>query len=240
MAQNLARNLRYAVFPVLPTKAPACPHGLHDASTDPGQIAELWRLYPAPLIGIRTGEASGIDGLDIDTTREDGLVWWRQHSDRIPPTRTYRSRSGGLHLYFRHQDGVRCGRFRASNCVDVKGEGGCITFWFAAGYPCEDHSPPAPWPVWLFELVRYRPPPPAPPYVPQANDDRAIDGIIRRVAAAAEGERNAVLYWGASRLTERGLTAQQAHALLAPAAASAGLDAREIQTTIQSAARRAA
>jgi hypothetical protein len=37
------------------------------------------------------------------------------------------------------------------------------------------------------------------------NANAAIDGVLRLVASAAEGERNAVLHWAACRLGERAL-----------------------------------
>ncbi len=66
-AQALARNCGYKVFPCrVHDKRPTCPHGFRQASNDPAEIARLWRRYPGGLIGIATGQASGIDVLDID------------------------------------------------------------------------------------------------------------------------------------------------------------------------------
>ncbi len=63
-AQNLARNCGLPVFPCrAENKRPATPHGFKDASRDPTIIARLFRHPDAALIGIPTGEASGLSVL---------------------------------------------------------------------------------------------------------------------------------------------------------------------------------
>jgi hypothetical protein len=99
----LARNCGYSVFPCLARKAPATPHGGKDASTDLERIAELWDLFPSPLIGVATGERSRHSVLDVDPDKsDDARAWWRKNEHRLPATRTYRTRRGGLHLWFQH------------------------------------------------------------------------------------------------------------------------------------------
>jgi len=157
LAQNLAKNCRYSVFPVRLDKRPATPKGTADApgglyyaSNDLARVAELWRRWPGPLVGIRTGETSGVDVLDIDA---EGLAWWQAARPHIPPTRTYATRSGGLHVYFQHVRGVRNTAGKLAKNVDTRGCGGYIVYWFSAGLECLDHSPVAPWPGKLLELV---------------------------------------------------------------------------------------
>ena len=50
--------------------------------------------------------ANGIDVLDLDP-RHGGDHWLDTHGDRLPATRTHRTRSGGLHFLFRHHGGIR-------------------------------------------------------------------------------------------------------------------------------------
>ncbi|MDN6149581.1 MAG: DNA primase, partial [Yaniella sp.] len=57
------------------------------------------------------------------------------------------------------------------------------------------------------------------------------------VAALGEGERNLGLFWAACRLAENNTAVGDTLAVLGPAAAHAGLGAREITTTIRSAYR---
>lgn len=247
VAQNLARNCGWAVFPCTETKAPAIPGpgGYKHASRDPDAIATLWRRYPGPLIGIATGAASGFSVLDLDQKHATARTWWAANLNRLLPTRAYASRSGGLHLHFRHREGVTNSQNRICWGVDTRGEGGYIIAWFAAGFACHDHSPPAPWPEWLLaELTRPKPEPQKRTDWAEASDDRALAGLVRRVEAAKEGERNAVLFWAACRCVERGMRQTVIEALLLPAAMQAGLSStleqRECRRTIASAMGRAA
>jgi hypothetical protein len=64
-AVNPVRNCDYAVFPCSQSKTPSRPkkdggRGFHDASKDPDEIAQLWRRWPGPLIGVATGAVSGV------------------------------------------------------------------------------------------------------------------------------------------------------------------------------------
>jgi hypothetical protein len=72
-----------------------------------------------------------------------------------------------------------------------------------------------------------------------ASADRAVEGVLCFISGAREGERNDVLFWGASRLSERVHAGQidgnEAATLLIAAARAAGLPAIEAQRTIRSA-----
>jgi hypothetical protein len=69
VAQNIARNLGWPVFPCgWNSKTPTHPRsqggrGFKDATVNPDEIKWLWRRWPGGLIGIATGEVSGIDCL---------------------------------------------------------------------------------------------------------------------------------------------------------------------------------
>jgi hypothetical protein len=247
LARNLARNCGYAVFPCRDDKAPACPTGFKAASTDPAVIADLWRRWPGPLIGIATGEVSNIDVLDIDAKHPSAMAWWAVAAKRMPDTRTYRTRSGGLHVYLQHAEGVANTASKLARGVDTRGDGGYAISWFAAGLECLDQSPPAPWPAWLLECVLWKPPPAVRQSLQvqaSVRADHAIEGIVRTIGAAGEGERNRVLFWGAARLAERMQAGQigrgDAEALLITAARAAGLMEIEARRTIASAWKRAA
>ncbi|MBT5525721.1 MAG: bifunctional DNA primase/polymerase, partial [Rhodospirillaceae bacterium] len=54
------------VFPCRSNKAPACSGGFKDATADPDEIEKLFAHRSAKLIGLATGEASGIVVVDID------------------------------------------------------------------------------------------------------------------------------------------------------------------------------
>ena len=244
IAINLARNAGYATFPCLENKRPACPHGFKSASTDPATISRLWWDHPGPLIGIATGSTSNIDVLDLDVKANAASVWWHANYPRLPVTRAYRTRSGGVHLFFRHAAGVGCSAGKLTAGVDIRGDGGYIISWFAAGLPCLDPSPLADWPAWLLAELRPRPAPAPSRQPPSARGDRAIDGALRLVATAAEGERNSVLHWAACRLAERvrngQLSVGEAEALLVAAGCAAGLPEPEARATARSGLRRRA
>ena len=238
-AKNLASNCRFAVLPVREDKAPACPRGFHAAAKDPDAIAELWQRYPATLIGIATGAASDLAVLDFDVKHPEAIRWWRANEKRLPITRAFRTRSGGVHLFFRHGPGVRCATARRVAGVDVRGEGGYVISWYAAGFECLDHAPRAPWPGWLSAEI-WPPAPPRPPVRPvTANANEAgISALVAKVSGAAEGNRNSILFWAAKRLAEKRMPAREIETILIPAALSAGLAELEARRTVASAVRR--
>jgi hypothetical protein len=247
-AQNIARNRGWSVFPVAANKHPTTPRGFKDATADPAAIELLWAEYPGPFIGIATGAISGIDVLDLDVKHPEACAWWQRYADRMPATRTYRSRSGGGHFYLRHAEGLRCSNSRIAKGVDIKADEGCCTFRFAAGFECLDPSEPAEWPAWLLRAAT---PPPAPPpssrrpaVLFDKRDEKAIRGALDVVSEASEGERNARLFWAACRLGERVRAGQLGHGeaetLLLEAARAAGLPPIEARPTIRSGLRRAA
>src|SRR5262249_16654349 len=99
-----------------------------------------------PLIGFPTGEASGIDVLDIDPRGRD---WYDQNFDALPTTRAHLTQRG-LHLLFKHADGLRCSAGRIAPGIDVRADGGYAIWWPREGLPVEDH-PICEWPDWLLK-----------------------------------------------------------------------------------------
>jgi hypothetical protein len=239
LAQNLARNCGYAVFPVLESKMPALKRWPQRATTDLDQIARLWSEHSAPLIGIVCGEQSGISVLDLDAKHDEARAWYYQNWD-IPATRCFKTRLGGSHCYFQHAPGVRNSAGKIAPGIDVRGSGGYVVSWWCAGLPCVNHSPVAPWPGWLLRLIL--PPPakllPGRPHGGTRNGDASIAGILKTVAGAPEGQRNQRLHWSACRLADRVRAGQLrrivAEALLAEAARAIGLPHAESLATIRS------
>ena len=112
--------------------------------------------------------------------------------------------------------------------------------WFAVGFECLDHTPRAPWPAWLTQAIW--PPKPSPesaPRKPAADNSAAVNGILRKLQDTKEGSRNAVLYWSANRLRERGISRSECEGLLLPIAMGVGLQRGEASATIGSAWRSA-
>jgi KaiC/GvpD/RAD55 family RecA-like ATPase len=261
-------GLGWPVFALQPgAKAPATPHGVKDATTDPDAIARMF-ARPGLNIGIATGVAFLV--LDIDTAKggEDALAAWEAQHGPLPATLTARTRAGGLHLLFAlPADGRKIGnRAGIAPGIDVRGEGGYI-----AAEPSEvppdpggpgtgryqwqdwevsEEPPPdiAQAPDWLLERVapsaRTAAPLPAPAPASGAADAYAQAALHRAIGAvqtAPEGTRNNTLYAeaaGLARLAAAGrLDWHQAAGLLAGSAAAAGLDPAEIVRTLESAHR---
>lgn len=150
-------------FPCLESKAPACAGGFKAASTDPDTVRRLF-ASGAPLIGVPTGEASGLDVLDTDPRNGCG-AWLAAHEHLIPLTRIHATRSGGMHMLFRHRPGLRSSAGGDSGPragIDVKADGGYIIWWPAAGCQVVMDEDPATWPAALLDALNVREPAAAP------------------------------------------------------------------------------
>ncbi len=238
-----------AVFPCRDNKAPACPHGFKAASRDPDPLRKLWRQYPGPLIGIATGAASDLAVLDLDAKHAAARTWWAKHRARLPLTFTVRTRSGGLHLWFRQYPGLRCSAGKIALGCDVRADGGYVVAWHAAGLPVLCDAPLAAWPEWLADMSRPTPVACAErPAIPNAAKGQpsapyavaALRNAVARVAAAAEGARNDALnaeMFALMRFVPVALTASEIADALAIAARHAGLTTRETAATLASALR---
>jgi hypothetical protein len=170
-------------------------------------------------------------------------VWWASNRNRIPMTRIHRTRSGGIHVLFKHHVYLRCSTRKLALGVDTRGEGGYIIWWPAHGYQVFRDVPICDPPRWLIEALR-PPPPPLPRPIPRAiPNDRALFGVIRRVVEASEGERNAVTFWAACRVGEMViagvLSEAAALSVIVEAATRAGLPQRKASRTARSGIRAA-
>jgi hypothetical protein len=69
-------------------------------------------------------------------------------------------------------------------------------------------------------------------------NERAIDGLVRSVAQAGNGNRNSMLYWASRRMAEKiamhAIDPKEAHFLLEKAALQAGLSTSEAAATVRS------
>ncbi|MGB7976299.1 MAG: bifunctional DNA primase/polymerase [Roseiarcus sp.] len=229
-------QLPYPSFPCLPDKKPACPNGFKAAALPEMGLATLWLRHPGVLVGVPTGSGSGFSVLDIDKGKGGG-DWWTANKERLPQTRMHRTRSGGIHCLFQHRAGLLNSVSKIAKGVDVRASVGYVVWWPAHGFPVVDHEL-AERPSWLMPPV---PPPPPPRRDPPSPRQAvaAVEGIVRVVATATNGQRNAVTYWGARRLRElheegrigEGL----AREIILDAALRNGLPAIEAARTIRSA-----
>jgi hypothetical protein len=196
--QAIRIGRRVPVFPCGPTKKPACKSGFKAAVQEPEKIVELWRKYPGPLIGTPTGERSGIDVLDIDP-RHGGDAWLETAVDLLPHTRRHHTRSGGVHILFRHYQGIKNSASLIAPGVDVRGQGGYIIWWPADGHKVENGHLLEDWPIWLRKMLLPEPKRRAPVAVPatrQEADARANRMIARAfddLRSAPPGQRHYTL-----------------------------------------------
>jgi len=234
-ALQLARR-GLPVFPCLPDKSPATTNGYKAASKDPEQVMSWdWRDR---LIGVPTGSRSGLAVLDIDF-RHGGDVWLEAHKKRLW-ARVHSTRSGGLHVLYRHQEGLRNSAGLIAPGVDVRGEGGYIIWWPSHGCVVIDFLPLdglPPWPEWLITPKRECRYTSKPGQV--IGDPFQVAVLTKFVRESREGERNNRLFWAACRLAE--MTFERSNHLanaavkLRDAALAVGLSGQEAERTIESA-----
>jgi hypothetical protein len=233
-------------FPCTEQKRPATPHGFKNATSDPAELHALWRRYPGPLVGVPTGEISGLSVLDVDSMKHpEADAWLSAHRSRLPSTRNHRTRSAGEHLVFQHTPGLRSSQGRPgrpAKGIDVRADGGYVIWWPAAGYEVLCAAPPAPWPRWLIALL-YRAPLPRVPIIHDNEGElspalraRLLRPLLRTVERAPQGQRHNVLYWAACRIGElvaaRQISVASGMNELAAAATAAGWPEDEARRTI--------
>ena len=241
-ALKLARQ-GIPVFPCGADKRPLTPHGFKDATCCDSEIIHTWwTAWPDALIGVPTGERFTV--LDVDCAKHVEAAQWYGKAN-LPLTRTHITRSGGRHLLFTPGPPLTNSVSKLCKGVDVRAAGGYIIWWPACGLEVLHADALAEMPNWLIEQLLKRPSAeiicfrqrPFPPT--SAAAQHKINGIIRAIAHATEGERNSLTFWGACRLAE--LVAQgilnrsDAVAIAVEAASRNGLPRREALRTAQSA-----
>lgn len=134
-------------------KSPLTVHGLRDASQDPAQIRAWWARWPDALVGVPTGQGTGLVVIDYDAHKADASAndWILEHSEQLLATRTHATLSGGRHYLFRAPAGVE---YRNGVCltlagikrigIDVRAEGGYIVWWPLHGGASSGEAIPLP------------------------------------------------------------------------------------------------
>ncbi|AGL19268.1 bifunctional DNA primase/polymerase [Actinoplanes sp. N902-109] len=170
------------------------------------------------------------------------------------PDDTYAVASGrgGLHLYFRHPEGVELRNTAGALgwLIDTRAHGGYVV---AAGsivagraYTVRQDAPTAGLPGWLGGRLRPAPlRPEGPPVVIELPADRrgayvraAIAGTLTKLAEAGEGGRNHALFMAAQTLGQLvaggAVDEDTVITVLVDGASRLGLSSREIERTILS------
>jgi hypothetical protein len=98
------------VLPLIPNdKRPASAHGVHDATTDEGQIRAWWAQNPNYNIGIAAGEKSGIVVFDIDPRNGGDESWddFTAEHGAVPDGICQLTAGGGQHHIAQWRDGLK-------------------------------------------------------------------------------------------------------------------------------------
>lgn len=252
------------------------------ATNDINRIVYFWtRIDPRANIGVAC-KNSQLLVVDLDQAKEDyklrGTEWEYLHSaygarvdgeavfdemafklcgegeatDDYLTTYSVRTRSGGLHLYYRWpQNWPRISQASpVKGIVDVRGNGGQYGgYVLAAGSQVDGQSyteilrvddtginlPPQ----WIRMLVAEKPQQPRVQKPKGLMQPGALSwsGLVDSVANAGEGNRNNALLWAARAMYTDRAPEAEALEVLGAAARQAGLGDFEIQRTIQSAYR---
>jgi Bifunctional DNA primase/polymerase, N-terminal len=232
------------VFPCLPSKAPATPHGFKDSVDRPERAYRLFCGTPgAALIGVPTGAVTMILVIDIDPV---GVRWFRTSIKRFPETRVHHTRRGGYHLIYRMPlpptplMGNSAGKLASG--VDTRGEGGYVIWPPSPGYEAVHEAEIAPLPRWTInrltrkskgESVRQR-------YT--STGEVHLDRLTAFVVHSRQGERNERAFWAACRAGEAvaagKISESMAISAIAKAAQATGLPDLEAWRTARSGVRR--
>ena len=124
----------YPVFPCDEKKRPIVEGGYKAATQCVDTVVAMFSSPSAKLIGMPTGDISGLSVIDIDIRDgKAGKEWVEKNAELLGITRVARTQSGGWHYYYRHINGIR-NRAGISGCVDVRGDGGYVIHPHSDGY----------------------------------------------------------------------------------------------------------
>jgi Bifunctional DNA primase/polymerase, N-terminal len=210
-ALKLAANL-IPCFPCRADKRPACTNGFKDATTNAAKLRQLWSPN-AELVGVPTGEASGLFVLDLDTAKHpEAHEWLKRYAAYLPKTREHRTQSGGLHLLFKHRPGLKSSTGKKKHPhsygsgvpgVDTRGDGGYVVWWPChLGLGTDDVALPAELPDWLIEALAPIEPKPQSTRHSNRFNVRQVAGALNVTRSAKPGDRNTALFWTSCRLGE--------------------------------------
>lgn len=232
-------------------KHPRTRDGFKSATTDVDQIRSWWSTWPHAGVGIRTGAPSGLVVVDVDPSHggTDALKVLTEKHGALPPGRTVRTGSGGLHLYFRHPGhNLPNTAGRLGPGIDTRSDGGYVlappTRHKSGGvYVVARHGMHIPeMPVWLLQTLE---PPPLRP-MPDRSAARdagawakaAVSGELDRLRQAKEGTRNDTLNRVAFRLGQiigsGALAEHEIEPMLIERGIALGLREREVVKTVHS------
>ena len=135
---------KYPVFPCSPAdKSPGTMHGFKDASRMMGKF-QWWADHSDSLVGVPTGESSGVFIIDDDTANKPdpaSSAWIERRRALLESSFNYATRSGGRHYAFlmpgsldlRSKQGLKVDGAELAS-IDTRGNGGYAIWWPAHGF----------------------------------------------------------------------------------------------------------
>ncbi len=189
--------------------------GFKAATTDEPTITTWWKQWPGAMIGIPTGEPSGVFVLDIDRDEGKGLDGFaaldamEAAHGPLPATWTQRTPRGGEHRLFSWPGlKIKNSASKLGAGLDIRGDGGYVIVAPSVNadgvpYQCIREGEPVAAPQWLLLLLldgrKLRAKTHACAAPRKTQDDRtsyaaaALANECAIVAGAAEGQRNEAL-----------------------------------------------
>lgn len=244
------------VFPCKPDKTPYTSHGFKDATTDQAQIKKWWSQHPDAMIGMPTGNVSGVFVIDIDVNdKENGfetLTALEAQYGPLPVTLTSMTPSGGTHQLFSMPETgspLRNSTRRLGPGLDTRGEGGYIILSPSVNsngksYQFVDRDIHlAELPEWVIDKLIESP---KKTWQTISTIDitdgtpyglKALEEITKEMASTPKGQRNDTLYKLSCRLgslVAGDELSESSAEQLKQAAIQAGLEAEEIEKTFNS------
>jgi len=195
-------------------KAPLTQNGFKDASLEDVRILTWWEQNPTAMLGLATGQKSGIVAIDVDVKNVNGLISLSKLQEELgvlPQTFTVKTITGGLHICFKAPQDIEIPCSANQNTgIDFRGDGGYIVYAGSENsegqaYEVIDKSPMVELPQEYIEFFQ------AKQKTKNENTIQLSDGII------AEGGRNTSLTSLVGTLLGKGVTGDKlqkaAHAL---------------------------
>ncbi|WP_329128328.1 bifunctional DNA primase/polymerase [Streptomyces caniferus] len=231
------------------------------ATTDPDRIRAAWS-HSAFNVGVATGP-SGLVVIDLDLPKTKnnsnadtpcGVTTFQALCERtdqpLPTTRTVRTASGGVHLYFTAPAGARLGNTagKLAPLIDTRAWGGYVvgtgSITATGCYEVIDTAPVAVLPEWLLGLLQPQAPRKAGPLrLPAVSGSRAAQAALERecvvVSGAPDKQRNTTLNrcaFKVGRFVAWGdIPRHEVEEAFQAVGEARGLTAAECRTTIRSA-----
>lgn len=127
---------RVPVFPCSPQKRPLVATGFHAATQDEAQIRAWWAQWPDALVGVPTGERTGLVVIDLDPDKATHAThsWIAEHTELLTSTRSHTTGRDGRHYLFRSTDRYQTGTDLVLDGsqrrgLDLRAAGGYVIWW---------------------------------------------------------------------------------------------------------------